>query len=67
MNIASSVTVRLRGSYAVDRGLIPGWFGVFLSRSRACIFVYHVKRVRSGMIGYSYIGHRNVDDILPAA
>ena len=36
--VASSVTVRLRGSYAEDQGWIPGRFGIFtfLSLARAC-------------------------------
>ena len=44
---ASSVMVRLHGSYAEDRGSIPGRFGVllFLGLAHAYTYVNRVKRV----------------------
>ena len=45
--VASSVTVRLRGSYAEDRGSIPGRFDVFIYvvHIHTCMYVIRLKRV----------------------
>ena len=51
--VASRVTIRLRGSYAEDRGSVPGRFGVFFLFFHLCcahIYVIRVKRVKDGSV-----------------